>query len=242
LGQIERKLVAIMFTDLVGFTSLGQKSEYLALDFLERYRHLLRQIFIKHGGKEIKTIGDGFLVEFSSAVEAALCAVDIQHTIHSYRIERGDPIRVKVGIHSGDVVHKENDMLGDAVNVASRIHSLVQEGGICISRNVYEHVRNVLNYPFEKLEGQILKNIAEPLDLYRIVLPFEVLPVGIEKQQKDRIAVLPFSNISMDEKDEFFSDGITDEIIGKLSEIKELRVVARTSVMTYKRSQRGYLR
>ena len=171
----QRKLAAIMFTDMVGYSALSQRDDKLALELLEEHRQLLREIFPRFHGTEIKTIGDAFLVEFNSALEAAQCAIEIQRTLakrnHDVTAERR--IELKIGIHIGDVVHRGGDVYGDGVNVASRIEPLANAGGICVSMDVERQIRNALEARFEKLAPTELKNISVPMDLFRIVLPWE---------------------------------------------------------------------
>jgi adenylate cyclase len=171
----QRKLAAIMFTDMVGYSALAQRDDKLALELLEEHRQLLREIFSRFNGTEIKTIGDAFLIEFNSALEAAQCAIEIQRTLakrnHDVTLERR--IEVKIGIHIGDVVHRGGDVYGDGVNIASRIEPLAGAGGICVSMDVERQIRNSLEARFEKLVRTELKNISVPMDLYRIVLPWE---------------------------------------------------------------------
>ena len=171
----ERKLAAIMFTDMVGYSALAQRDDKLALQLLEEHRQLLREIFPRFHGTEIKTIGDAFLVEFGSALEAAQCAIEIQRTLakrnHDVSVDRR--IELKIGIHIGDVVHREGDVYGDGVNIASRIEQLAGAGGICVSMDVERQIRNALEARFEKFGSADLKNISLPMDLFRIVLPWE---------------------------------------------------------------------
>jgi len=226
-----------MFTDIVGYTALSQQNESESLELLERHRQLLRPLFSKHAGQEIKTVGDAFLVEFASALEATLCAVDIQSTIHSRNLERGEKLQVRVGVHVGDVMHEGGDILGDAVNVASRIEPLAEPGGICVSEQVQNHVKNKIPYPLVRLEVKELKNVKEPLTVYKVVLPWEAkgTEAGAPPQlDRRRVAVLPFVNISPDPNDSYFADGLTEELISALSEVRGLRVIARTSVNHYK--------
>jgi adenylate cyclase len=171
----QRKLAAIMFTDMVGYSALAQRDDQLALELLEEHRQLLREIFPRFNGAEIKTIGDAFLIEFHSALEAAQCAIEIQRTLakrnHDVPAERR--IEVKIGIHIGDVVHRGGDVYGDGVNIASRIEALAGAGGICVSMDVERQIRNALEARFEKLAPTELKNISVAMDLFRIVLPWE---------------------------------------------------------------------
>jgi TolB-like protein/Tfp pilus assembly protein PilF len=164
-----------MFTDMVGYSALAQRDDELALELLEEHRRLLRQIFPRFHGTEIKTIGDGFFVEFHSALEAAECAIEIQHALlkrnSDVPVERR--IEVKIGLHIGDVVHRNGDVYGDGVNIASRIEPLAGPGGICISMDVERQIRNTLEARFEKLAPTELKNISIPMDLFRIILPWE---------------------------------------------------------------------
>jgi TolB-like protein/class 3 adenylate cyclase/Tfp pilus assembly protein PilF len=171
----QRKLAAIMFTDMVGYSALSQRNEKLAQELLEEHRALLRAVFPRFNGTEIKTIGDAFLVEFQSALEAAQCAIEIQRTLakrnHDVPAERR--IELKIGIHIGDVVHRGGDVYGDGVNIASRIEPLAGAGGICVSMDVERQIRNALEARFERLGPAELKNISVPMELFRIVLPWE---------------------------------------------------------------------
>jgi class 3 adenylate cyclase/Tfp pilus assembly protein PilF len=166
----DRRLAAIMFTDVVGFTKVAQRDEARALRLLEEHRSLLRPIFARRGGREIKTIGDGFLVEFASAVESVQCALELQAAIvrrNSTRTPK-ERIRLRVGVHVGDVVREGNDLVGDAVNVASRIEPLARPGGVCITRQVWDQVRNKVKVRVEKVRGLHLKNVSAPIDAYRL--------------------------------------------------------------------------
>ena len=171
----QRKLAAIMFTDMVGYSALSQRDEKLAQELLEEHRRLLREIFPRFNGTEIKTIGDAFLVEFGSALEAAQCAIEIQRTLakRNADIAPDRRIELKIGVHIGDVVHRGGDVYGDGVNIASRIEPVAGPGGICVSMDVERQIRNALEARFEKLAPTELKNISVPMDLFRIVLPWE---------------------------------------------------------------------
>ncbi|HYB04483.1 MAG TPA: adenylate/guanylate cyclase domain-containing protein, partial [Nitrososphaerales archaeon] len=242
----ERKLAAIMFTDIVGYTALTQADEARALALLERHNSFLRPIFQKYHGQEIKTIGDAFLVEFESALEASQCAIEIQEFLHDYNIssDEGWHIRIRIGVHLGDVVRSGNDVFGDAVNIASRIQPLAEPEGICISEQVFDQVQNKLRLSLEKLGIADLKNVRFPTAVYQIVLPWENSAGSSEKKMTEefdrkRIAVLPFDNISPNPNDAYFSDGMTEEIISTISKISGLQVIARTSILRYKNSNKG---
>ncbi len=232
-----RKLAAIMFTDLVGYSALSQKDEALALELLEEHRQLLRPLFEKHHGTEIKTIGDAFLVEFASAVEAARCAIAIQKMLveHNASAAAERQIMLRIGLHVGDVVVEKDDMLGDGVNIASRIEPLAQPGGICLTESIAEQVRNKIDCPLEKLGKKQLKGIKEPVTVYRVVLPWET---GQAPPKPTRsIAVLPFMDMSQEQDQEYFCDGMAEELLDALAKIKGLRVSARTSAFSFKGQQ-----
>src|SRR5437868_6770293 len=282
----QRKLAAIMFTDMVGYSALSQRDEKLAQELLEEHRQLLREIFPRFNGAEIKTIGDAFLIEFNSALEAAQCAIEIQralaHRNHDVSAERR--IELKIGIHIGDVVHREGDVYGDGVNIASRIEASAGAGGICVSMDVERQIRNALEARFEKFGTADLKNIKLPMDLFRIVLPWEkgaepsavpaskkkspvLVPAAVlailallagwlwmqrstKSQQsavvhavpaapanapdQKSVAVLPFVNLSDDKGSEYFSDGVSEELLTVLQKIPGMHVAARTSAFSFK--------
>ncbi len=226
-----------MFTDIVGYTALGQRDEPRSLALLEENRKLLRPIFIKHHGTEIKTIGDAFLIEFASALDAVRCAYEIQRASreHNISLPNEDRLHLRVGVHLGDVVQAQGDILGDTVNIASRIEQLAEDGGVCLTQQVYDHVQNKFELPLVSLGKKTLKNVAAPLEVYRIGMPWEIEGTkGLIDMDRTRIAVLPLRNMSPDPNDEYFADGMTEELLTTLSGIKDLRVIARTSVMQYK--------
>ncbi len=171
----QRRLAAIMFTDIVGYTPLSQKNETLALELLEKNRAMLRSIFPKYHGREVKTIGDAFLVEFGSALEAARCAVEIQKALHDSDKGASPDIKIslRIGIHLGDVIHKGDDVYGDAVNIASRIEPLAPPGGICVSEQVFDHIRNKVELPLSSTGKHELKNVDLPIEVYSIGLPWK---------------------------------------------------------------------
>ncbi len=226
-----------MFTDMVGYTRISQVNESLAVELLHELQELVRHCLTTHGGAEVKEVGDGFLVEFKSALDAVDCAVELQDKI-GRRNELTHPRRkleLRIGIHVGDVVHERRDIYGDAVNLASRIQEAAEPGGTCISQQVYDQVRNKTELAFERMGDVKLKNVDVPLGLYRVKAPGGPRPEGArESNPRERLGVLPFLNISPDPNDDYFADGLTEEIISRLSQIRNLKVVARTSMMSYK--------
>jgi len=226
-----------MFTDIVGYASLTQKNEALAMQLLEEHRSLVRSFFPKHNGKEVKTIGDAFLVEFASALEAVRCAFDIQQSMHEENNGRlpEKQVQLRIGVHVGDVIHSQGDVYGDAVNVASRIEPLAMPGGICVSEQIRDHTKNMFEFPFTSIGRKELKNVGEPVEVFRVVMPWEQPTAdGTPTFATKRIAILPFRNMSPDPNDEYFAEGMTEEIISTVSGISGLSVISRTSVMGYK--------
>ena len=231
-----------MFTDMVDYTSISEKNEELALTLLEDHRQLLRPVFARHGGREVKTVGDGFLVEFPSALEAVRCALEIQQLM--YRRNQGvtseKKILLRVAVHLGDVEHRDGDVYGDAVNIASRIQSLTDPGGICITQQVYDHVRKNEEFRMVALGQNRLKNVQNPTEVYRVMpLTERGEPTKTVALEPRRVAALPLAIISSDQQDEYFADGLTEEIINTLSSIPGLKVIARTSVMKYKEASKS---
>jgi adenylate cyclase len=226
-----------MFTDMVGYTALGQRNESLSLAVVEEQRKLIRPILTRHNGREIKTIGDAFLVDFPNALDAVRCAYDIQRAVREFNISLPEERRVhlRVGVHLGDVVESGGDISGDAVNVASRIEPLAEDGGVCVTRQVYDHVQNKLELKLVSLGVKSLKNVTVPIEVYRMLMPWSVEPSGPGTQlDKNRSAVLPFTNMSSNPEEGYFADGVTEELITSLSGVRQLTVIARTSVMGYK--------
>jgi class 3 adenylate cyclase/TolB-like protein/Flp pilus assembly protein TadD len=194
-GTEQRKLAAIMFTDMVGYSALTQRNEALALELLEQHRKLLRALFPQYQGTEIKTTGDGFLVEFASALAAVRCAIEIQRSLATRNVASATErqLQVRIGIHVGDVLHHEGDVLGDGVNIASRIESLARPGGICISVDVERQIRNAIDASLVKLGPTELKNIKLPMELYRVGLPWEKDEIPADAGKGVRAATEPKS-------------------------------------------------
>jgi len=227
-----------MFTDMVGFTALTQSDERQSLEVLDRHNRLLRPFFSKFHGREVKAVGDSFLVEFESALDATSCAVEIQRFLHDYNLSSRDEWRItlRIGIHLGDVVRSGDDILGDAVNIASRLQPLAEPEGICLSDQVYGQVRNKMPQNMVKLEPHDLKGVKFTVDAYKVVMPWEKPAEESSARDRNRVAVLPFANMSPDPADEYFADGMTEELISTISRVEETEVVSRTSVMQYKKS------
>lgn len=241
MSEGARRLAAIMFTDLVGFTTLSQKNESLALSVLNEHRKLLRPWFKKHGGREVKTIGDSFLVDFSSALSAVRCAYEIQKTAREFNSSLPEERRIllRIGVHLGDIVDAQGDISGDAVNIASRIESLAESGGVSLTRQVYDQIQNKFELPLRSLGAKPLKNLRAPMEVFKVVMPWEeaIMEEAVELDIH-RVAVLPLKNMSPDPNDGYFADGMTEELITALSGVSGLTVIARTSIMQYKDSNK----
>ena len=238
----QRRLVAIMFTDVVGYTAMGQRNESLSLALVDEQRKMIRPILNRHNGKEVKTMGDAFLIDFPSALDAVRCAYDIQRAVREFNIALplDRRLHLRIGLHLGDVVESAGDISGDAVNVASRIEPLAEDGGVCLTRQVYDHVQNKFEVPFASLGSRSLSGVSVPFEVFRMVMPWEAerTPPPTQLNRK-RIVILPFTNLSPDPVDAYFADGVTEELITSLSGLSGLTVIARTSVMKYKSSPKG---
>jgi len=230
-----------MFTDMVGYTALGQRNENLSIALVEEQRKTIRPILKRHGGREVNTMGDAFLVEFPNAIDAVRCAYDIQRAVREFNVALPSESRIhlRIGMHLGEVIESGGDISGDAVNVASRVEPLAEIDGVCITRQVYDHVQNKFELKMESLGVKPMKNVSVTIEVFKIVMPWDqVRPVTSERPDKRRIAILPFSNLSPDPNDEYFADGMTEELISTMSKIGGLKVIARTSVMGYKGSSK----
>jgi adenylate cyclase len=229
-----------MYTDIEGYTALTQSDESLAMKLLEAHRDLVRPVFAKYSGREIKTMGDAFLLEFDSALQATECAAEVQRVLRDYNETAPKKVPVRIGIHAGDVIHRDGDVYGDAVNIASRIVRLAAGGEVCISAQVYDQVHNKIPYRLSKLGQHALKNVSFQTDVYKLELPRETSRMsGVWKQDSNRVAILPLVNMSNDPNDEYFADGMTEEMISTLSNVSGLTVISRTSTMQYKGAKKN---
>ncbi len=231
-----RRLAAIMFTDMVGSTASAQEDEAKALQVRAQQQNLVRPLFVSHQGREVKSMGDGFLVEFDSALQGVQCAVEIQRLLYEHNLSAQDAskIRLRIGIHLGDVIHEGDDVVGDSVNIASRIEALADPGGICITDSVFGQVRNKIPNRLEKLAPQVLKNVRFPIEVYKVTMPWENSDHNPGALDKHRVAVMPLVNMIADPSEAYFADGMTEELISAISKVRELDVISRTSVTQYK--------
>ncbi|MCH7620007.1 MAG: tetratricopeptide repeat protein, partial [Candidatus Marinimicrobia bacterium] len=276
-SEPKRKLAAIMFTDMVGYTSLMQEDEDKARELIQRHRSLMKPLVEKHGGEVIQYVGDGTFCRFDSAKEAVNSALEIQYVL---KVEK--ELALRIGIHLGDVVVEGDEVYGDGVNVASRIEPLAEAGGICVSHQVYENIKNQSGLSLKSLGKKDLKNVDEEIEVFAVTPAAEpsavvddtkkptpasskinmkwigfaaavtlLVIIGLkvdfgtveveskEEVNKLSIAVLPFDNMSSDPENEFFADGITDDILAQLAKIKSLEVISRTSIMQYKNTTKS---
>ncbi len=251
---MERRLAAILAADVVGYSRLIREDEAGTLAALKSHREqLIAPKVAERKGRIVKLMGDGLLVEFPSAVEAVHCAVEIQHLVGDRNaiISEEKRITYRIGINIGDIVVEDNDIYGDGVNIAARLESLAEPSGICVARNVFDQVKDKLDLTIEHLGEREVKNIAEPLTLYRVVLddraaalvtpvvqeatkPIHRRRMAFAPPEKPSIAVLPFANMSGDSEQEYFANGITEDIITDLSKFGLFFVVSRNSTFAYK--------
>jgi adenylate cyclase len=237
--RVERRLAAILAGDVVGYSRLMGADEEGTLARLNAHRReLLEPTIAEHRGRIVKRTGDGILIEFSSAVDATRCAIAQQRGMAERNA--GEPadrrIELRIGIHVGDIIIEEGDIFGDGVNIAARLEGIAEPGGICISDDTFRQVRGKLDAAFEDAGDQQLKNIAHPVKVYRIQLDKTSprAPRVSASAEGPSIAVLPFQNMSGDPEQEYFVDGIVEDIITGLSRMKWLYVIARNSSFTYK--------
>jgi adenylate cyclase len=244
--RVQRRLAAILAADVVGYSRLIRADEEGTLARLKALQdELIDPSTVRHGGRIVKTMGDGVLIEFPSVVDAVRSAVEVQQrmTEHEADVPEDSRILFRVGVNLGDVVIDGNDIHGDGVNVAARLEGLADPGGICISGKVYEEVRDRVDFPFEDLGEKEVKNINRPVRVWRWVVDGLALAAGAGQDVSDAplplpdkpsIAVLPFDNMSGDSDQDYFSDGITEDIITELSRFHSMVVIARNSSFAFR--------
>ena len=274
-----RQLAAIMFTDIVGYTALMGEDEQRAFDLLKKNRSVQRPIIEKYNGRWLKEIGDGVLASFSTVSDAVYCAATIQKTCEDH-----PDLKLRIGIHLGEVIFEENDVFGDGVNIASRLEPLAPIGGILVSESVHCNLGNKTNIASTFVREELLKNVKEPIKIYSVQVEgvepmviaeqsaapkqappkvrnsrkiafaaatvliilllsyflypnFDTETATLEPQLASvdkSIVVLPFTNLSSDPEQEYFSDGMMEEILNHLVKIEDLKVISRTTAMQYK--------
>ena len=237
---MERHIAAILAADVVGYSRLMEADEASTLAVLKaRRRDVLEPLVAKHRGRVFKVTGDGVLVEFASAVNAVQCAVDLQQGMSTANGDQPKDrhIILRIGVNLGDVLVEGGDLYGDGVNIAARLETIAEPGAIVISGTAFDQVRNKVKVAFDDLGAQTLKNMAQPVRAYRVAgTPFVTVAAPQSATDKPSIAVLPFLNMSGDPTQDYFSDGITEDIITELSQFHTLLVMARNSSFRYRGS------
>jgi adenylate cyclase len=245
--RVERRLAAVLATDVAGYSRLMGRDEERTLAQLKTFRkQLINPGVATHRGRIVKTTGDGMLVEFASAVDAARCAVEVQQEIAKQNAGVSPELRIefRIGIHVGDIIIDDNDIFGDGVNIAARLEGIAEPGGVCISDDAHRQIRGKIDIAFEDLGEQTLKNITEPMRAWRVRLGED--PPALRSRtsalkvqdlalpDKPSIVVLPFDNISAEPGQDYLADGIVEAITAALSCIRSFFVIARSSAFTYK--------
>jgi TolB-like protein/class 3 adenylate cyclase len=239
--KVARRLAAILAADIAGYSALMGADEARTVADLKGHQTVVLPMIARHAGRVIDTAGDGILAEFASVVNAVECAVALQKTMaeRNVSVEPERRMQFRIGINLGDVIHDEQRVYGDGVNIAARLEGIADPGGICVSGEAFAQVQRKLFLHFTDLGEQQLKNIAQPVRVYRIESQSRLsgdpeIKQALTLPDKPSIAVLPFANMSGDKEQEYFSDGITEDIITELSRFSELFVIARNSSFTYK--------
>jgi len=236
-GHVTRKLAAIFYADVAGYSRLTGVDEEGTHRTLSTYLDAITELIQDHGGRVLHYAGDAVLAEFASVVVAVNCAVEIQRNIASRNKGLSDDRKVqfRIGVNLGDVIVDRDEIYGNGVNVAARVEGLAEPGGVCVSASVFEQVKGRIDVGFENMGPQKVKNIEDPVHTYRIVLDKPAARVATTRMpQSSSIAVLPFDNRSGDPDQEFFADGMADDIITGLSRFRSLFVIARNSSFSYK--------
>jgi adenylate cyclase len=245
---VERRLAAVLAADIAGYSRLMGRDEERTLINLKSFRKtLVDPAIAAHRGRIVKTTGDGMLVEFASAVDAARCAVEVQRSMAVQNADVPQDIRIefRIGIHIGDIIIDDNDIFGDGVNIAARLEGIAEPGGICISDDAHRQIRGKIDIAFDDIGEQTLKNIVEPMRAWHIRFAGETAPAirssppptrvqDLALPDKPSIVVLPFDNMSAEPGQDYLADGIVEAITAALSCIRSFFVIARSSAFTYK--------
>jgi len=245
--EVKRKITAILSADVKGYSRLMSKDEIETIRTLNIYKEVMANIIQKYHGRVVDSVGDNLLAEFASVVDAVQCAMEIQKElkVRNYELPENQRMEFRIGVNLGDVIEEENKLYGEGVNIAARLESLSEAGGICISGTAYDHVENKLSLGYQYLGEQTVKNIAKPVRVYRVLMePGAVAQRFSEVASKEKlvfplpdkpsIAVLPFTNMGGEKELEYFSDGLVEGIINGLSKSDNIFVIARNSTSTYK--------
>ncbi|WGD56896.1 adenylate/guanylate cyclase domain-containing protein [Bradyrhizobium sp. CB1650] len=245
--RVQRRLAAVLAADVAGYSHLmGRDEERTLADLKDARQVVIDPTVAAYGGRIVKTTGDGLLVEFASVVDAVRCALEVQSGMlkHNNDVPQHMRIEFRIGVHVGDIIIDDNDIFGDGVNIAARLEGVAKPGGVCISDDAQRQVRGKLEVVFDDIGEQTLKNIVEPMRAWRVRgVPDRGIAAPKDRVQTDpiltlpdkpSIAVLPFQNMSRDAEQEYFADGIVEDIITALSRFKSLFVIARNSSFTYK--------
>lgn len=244
---MERRLAAVLAADVAGYSRLMGRDEERTLSQLKTFRKtLVDPAIVTHRGRIVKTTGDGMLVEFASAVDAVRCAVEVQREMAKQNASVPQELRIefRIGIHVGDIIIDDNDIFGDGVNIAARLEGIAETGGVCISDDAYRQIRGKVETAFDDIGEQALKNIAEPMRVWRVRITRGTTPAiqsspippsrNLTLPDKPSIVVLPFDNMSSEAGQDYLADGIVEAITAALSSIRSFFVIARSSAFTYK--------
>ncbi len=232
-----RRLTTILAADLAGYSRLMAADEEGVVARMKALRSdVIDPAVAAAGGRIVKTMGDGLLIEFSSPVEAVRAALAVQNKVNSIAaaVPQDKRMLFRIGVHSGDVMVDGDDLLGDVVNIAARLETLSPVGGLCISRTVRDHIGANIEAPLTELGPQLVKNMPKPVDVWRVEIKGAIITPAVLRAEQPSVAVLPFENRSVSEDDNFLADGIVEDVINELSKFRSLLVIARASTMSYR--------
>ena len=238
--NVTRKLRAILSADVKGYSILMADDEIFTIKTIKEYRSIISNVINQYNGRVVDSPGDNILAEFASAVDAVQCAVEIQNKLkkENERLIEDKRLEFRIGVNIGDIVQDEGRIYGDGVNIAARIEGLADPAGICVSRGAYDQIKKKLGFGFEYMGEHPVKNISEPVRVYKVVMdsdtPIPLVNEVLEVPDKPSIAILPFDNMSGDPSQEYFSDGLTEQIISGISKVPNIFVIARNSSFAYK--------